>query len=656
MNNNESPQESQPQPEKGRLGFLVFAISLFGIIIAGLVWLFLFSTDSPIGLGWFLFSFASGLSMIVLPCTLPLAFVIVPLSLGKGYKKGLSIALAFGIGVAIMLSTYGILAALLGKAIFGFFGGTGETIKNIFYTIAGVFALLFAFSELGLIKFRLPSYMGSAPAFIQKRQDIAKALFLGLFLGNVGVGCPHPATPIILGQIGITGDIFYGWLLFLIHAIGRIIPLLLLAILGILGINATKSLVAHKDKIGKATAWGMIFVGSFLFTLGFFSHDWWVYSGQHSILETIVQEERFINILKNQLNSNIAHTHGIPNGHGFFELPLWLGNWVFVGIIILTLLWYYFKKKEEASEKSNSVLNLEKWFFTTLSLLLILVFTQNLPHWFLVHKQETNLDSLPQTQAILTTNPKKLMPNVPTELTFSLKNKEGDPLQKLEKDHQRILHVIIISDNFKNFSHKHPEDFKMITESELQSATLKINHTFPESGQYLISANYLHESHSETKLFRIEVGSNFQTIISKDLKRNKVFEAYSVSLETNPEVLLSGEESSLTYRIEKSEVPVESMSTYLSAPMHLAVISADLNTLEHLHGEIIDKETGEEKHEISREETFGPEIHVHALFPFPGLYQIFAEFNDQGKIIVTSFMVEVKPGKNTGSEIMPHGH
>ena len=120
--------------------------------------------------------------------------------------------------------------------------------------------------------------------------------------------------------------------------------------------------------------------------------------------------------------------------------------------------------------------------------------------------------------------------------------------------------------------------------------------------------------------------------------------------------MLSGEESSLTYRIEKSEVPVESMSTYLSAPMHLAVISADLNTLEHLHGEIIDKETGEEKHEISREETFGPEIHVHALFPFPGLYQIFAEFNDQGKIIVTSFMVEVKPGKNTGSEIMPHGH
>src|SRR3990172_7185595 len=184
--------ENTSQDRHWRGLFVLFALALFGVFLTGLYWIFTASSGSPIGTGWFLFSFAAGLSMIVLPCTLPLAFVIVPLSMGKGYVKGLAIALAFGLGVAITLSTYGIFAALLGKAFIAYAGGGGEIIKNIFYAIAGVFAMLFALSELGLINFRLPSYMGAAPGFIQILSYISKPLMLGLFLGNIGIGCPHP--------------------------------------------------------------------------------------------------------------------------------------------------------------------------------------------------------------------------------------------------------------------------------------------------------------------------------------------------------------------------------------------------------------------------------------------------------------------------------
>jgi len=148
--------------------------------------------------------------------------------MGKSYAKGLATALSFSIGVAITLSMYGILAALLGKAVFGFSGGSGEMIKNIFYAMAGIFAIVFALGELGFLKVRMPSYGGAIPGFIQQRKDILKPLLLGLFLGNIGVGCPHPATPMILGQIGVVGDVFYGWLLFFVHAIGRVVPLLFL--------------------------------------------------------------------------------------------------------------------------------------------------------------------------------------------------------------------------------------------------------------------------------------------------------------------------------------------------------------------------------------------------------------------------------------------
>lgn len=381
------------------------AIGLLLVIATGLVWLFTSATNAPIGAGWYLFSFVSGLSMIVLPCTLPLAFVIVPLSMGRGYLKGFSIAIAFGLGVAITLSIYGILAALLGKAVFSFSSGGGETIKNIFYVLAGIFSLLFALSELGLIKFKTPSYSGAVPGFIQRRKDIAKALMLGLFLGNIGVGCPHPATPIILGQIGVVGSVWYGWLLFFVHAIGRILPLLFLAVLGILGVNATKALMRHKDSIARATAWGMVLVGGFLFTLGFFSHDWWINSGTHTLFEEIVQEQRFTGLLREQLDSDVIHAHGIASGTGFFGLPLYLGNYVLVALWVIPMWWWWIRKRHktkqlhpqpgELSLTQQALLTSQKWFIVLLTIMLILIFIYFIPQRFRAQENESQEHQAP---------------------------------------------------------------------------------------------------------------------------------------------------------------------------------------------------------------------------------------------------------------------
>src|SRR3989344_9375306 len=184
---------------------------LLSVIVFGLLWFFFLAPSNPSGFGWYLFSFAAGLSMIGLPCTLPLAFVVVPLSMGKGMAKGLGIAISFGAGVALMLSVYGILAAIVGGVAIDSLGAPLEVVKNWVYFIAGIFALLFALGELGLIKFKMPTYTGAAPAFIQRKQDFFKAFLLGVFLGNIGVGCPHPATPLIFIEIATSGDIFYGW-------------------------------------------------------------------------------------------------------------------------------------------------------------------------------------------------------------------------------------------------------------------------------------------------------------------------------------------------------------------------------------------------------------------------------------------------------------
>ncbi|MDP3795129.1 MAG: cytochrome c biogenesis protein CcdA [bacterium] len=322
-------------------------VGLGGVLALGLMWFFFLGPTAPVGFGWYLFSFAAGLTMIVLPCTLPLAFVIVPLSMGKSAIKGLGIAIAFGLGVALMLSLYGVAAALVGKVAIGTIGAPLETVKNWLYVVAGAFAYLFALGEIGLLTLRMPSYTGAAPAFIQKQQDYLKAFFLGLFLGNVGVGCPHPATPVILTRIAASGEVFYGWLLFFVHAAGRVLPLLLLALLAILGVNALSWIVARKDKVERATGWGMVFVAGFILTLGLFTHDWWVYSGQHTLLESFTQEERFLRVIAERTGAEAVHAHGIPTGTGLFGMPLWLGNWFLVLLWIAPLWWYYYRKKQE---------------------------------------------------------------------------------------------------------------------------------------------------------------------------------------------------------------------------------------------------------------------------------------------------------------------
>lgn len=332
-----------------KVGVIVSILALGVVFVLGLLWTLFSSglgeTEAFGKSGWFLFSFAFGLTMIVMPCTLPLAFVIVPMAMGKGMAKGLGMALAFGAGVALMLSLYGVIAAALGAAGISFLGADGESIKNWIYFFAGIFAYTFALGEIGLLKVHMPSYTGSAPDFIQEKKDYMKAFLLGIFLGNVGVGCPHPATPLILIEIASSGDIFYGWALFFVHAVGRVVPLLFLALLAVLGVNGLNWIVARKDRIERATGWAMVFVAGFILTLGLFTHDWWVNSGQHNLLEKVTQEHWFNQSFNAQLDTEVAHVHGLETGTGIFGQPLDWGNWFIVFLWVLPLWWYYFRER-----------------------------------------------------------------------------------------------------------------------------------------------------------------------------------------------------------------------------------------------------------------------------------------------------------------------
>ncbi len=323
--------------EKGFRTFLVVAaLVLFSIFTIGLFAL----ATSPLEVVTLTLAYTSGLSMIVLPCTLPAVFVIVPLSLGRGYRRGFTMALLFGLGLSITITAYAVAVALLGQVLYL------DRATLLMWLVAGIAAYLFGLSELGLLPWTLPAYAGPLPGTIQQRGDYAKAFGIGLLLGNAGIGCPNPAFYVLLTYIAGGGSVGTGASLGLIHGIGRATPLLALSILAILGVNATGWLLAKRERIQAAVGWGLIGWASLVIPKGYlFGHAFWEESVFHKVWNRLVH---------GVLGANLAESAEVERMLG--DLPVhdpWLlyGPWAAIGLLIaVPMLWDYYRQLKVGEE------------------------------------------------------------------------------------------------------------------------------------------------------------------------------------------------------------------------------------------------------------------------------------------------------------------
>lgn len=661
--------------QKGmRTGLMATAFVLFVVFVLGMFFIAANDLEQSAVLT---LSFVAGLSMIFLPCTLPLVFIIVPLSMGSGYKKGLLIALLFGLGLSITLSIYGVAIAALG----GWLGLAAAT--EYMFLVAGMFAFIFGLAQLGFLKLRIPGYGGKVPDIIQRQGDYLKSFFLGLFLGNAGVGCPNPAFYVLLAFIAKSADPAQGWFLGFVHGMGRAVPLIFISILAILGVSATGWLVSKKEKVERMIGWFLVYIGAFIFMNGAFGHEWYVQSGIHQVWEKIIAW--FFNTIAPIVGlSGLSAKFGelVENHHDVTSSVFYRsGNWVMVILFAIPLIWNYYARKNDLKtleaatpRDEGKIQELQKrlgrmfWKYTVIIIAFVILFVRVIPASVLPPGGEHAEPVLKETSAgydrAVTLEGDKYVASlelssplpavgIPVDLTFMFKNKaDSSAITDVDVVHEQPMHLVIVRDDLTQFAHIHPE---------LRGSSYAISYAFPAPGKYKMWANVTYQGENHIVDFLVDTEGAMPNMLMKNVSSEGFFGGYTVRM--SPMAFSSGKQAMVTFEVMRPDGSAPSMGMFLGARGHLVGVSENLAGFIHVHAEdsegdghmdgghmdgghglrMVQYAYAAPGHGDSPEPSQSSnQLQYGVMFPTPGFYKLWPQFVADGNVVTGEFLVEVR--------------
>lgn len=197
----------------------------------------------------------------------------------------------------------------------------------------------------------------------------------------------------------------------------------------------------------------------------------------------------------------------------------------------------------------------------------------------------------------------------------------GLRVRELQRIHERLFHLFLISGDLAWFAHEHPEP--------QPDGTFVYETVLPKRGFYRVAGDYCPEGGTPQMALETIVSlhaqqADFETPkLAPDLALKRAANL-TVSLHTEPAVPLAG----LSTRLHFDLSPAEGLEQYLGAWGHLIAASADLIDVIHTHPFIADG---------------GPRMQFNVTFPRPGLYRVWAQFQRRGHVNTVAFTLPVRP-------------
>jgi hypothetical protein len=206
-------------------------------------------------------------------------------------------------------------------------------------------------------------------------------------------------------------------------------------------------------------------------------------------------------------------------------------------------------------------------------------------------------------------------------LTIQVNDKNGTPIKDFEVEHEKLMHLIVVSKDLSYFNHLHP-DYK-------GDGKFSVKSNFPKGGEYKLYADFVpKESSKVVKAEEVKVEGPEETPNPlKEETLTKVIDDQKVTLSFDH--LMAGMESILTFNIKDAQTqePVSDLQPYLGAIGHVVIISGDTNTYLHVHP--VD------------EKASGPNAKFMTSFPESGVYKIWGQFQRNGKVFTVPFTINV---------------
>lgn len=199
--------------------------------------------------------FLGGLLTAHNPCVL----AMIPLTIGfvsggqniKSTRTALVFSLFFVLGLSVMFTGMGLVAALVGR-LFG-------AVSSAWNWLIAAVCLLMGIDLMGLVKLPFPQVNVNP-----KAKGIVGAFLLGLLFGIVSAPCAAPILVVLLAYIAGSGSsVVYGGLLLLLYALGHCT---LIVIAGT-SVGAAKSIIENK-KLTATTNVLRVIAGFLIITVG----------------------------------------------------------------------------------------------------------------------------------------------------------------------------------------------------------------------------------------------------------------------------------------------------------------------------------------------------------------------------------------------------
>ncbi len=234
------------------------------------------------------------------------------------------------------------------------------------------------------------------------------------------------------------------------------------------------------------------------------------------------------------------------------------------------------------------------------------------------------------------TDPSTIQPNQQVKLSLTPKKKGLENEQvALETEHEKKIHLILVSDDLSWFDHIHPEytaDGSYQTSAQFPApGTYKAFADYkPSGGNHVVDKNDIQVAGTAPKA---------KTYSEEKLSGNSA--SYSFELKPTGGKLLTGALMHISGIIKKDgkEIDANTLDNYLGAKAHFVMIS--LNEKEYLHVHpSVDK----------------GQFDLHTNFEKAGTYRAWVQFNADGKIHTIDFTLNVSEGSKTDIEKANQAH